>query len=477
MLDIRRVIGNAGSIAVMRVVTAAVSFLFFVYAARQWDQERLGAFATAIAFFFFLQAAPLLGLHVPLIRDLARRAAALRDIGPTMLLLASLVAVGLAVVVSIAGRLLYVGELGATLWLVGACLLPSAVSAVAETALIARERMRIIAMVNAGELLVRTAGWMLLLRVDASLAAFLVVLLLGRVLTALTYLWSGLWKELEGGKTDRVLLWGLWTQAPVYAGILLCTAALGRADFVLLSKLGTFTDVGAYAAPYKVHEAVMMLPTILTVVLFPTLARVAAGTSEALRDLVRQLCRFWVNIGVPCAIVLGAVAIPLVRFLFGPEFEGAGRVLIWLAIVPVVAAVDFTLAAVLHVRHEPLHDLRAAASACTLYIVVLVILIPLAGYQGAAAATLLATLAQMALHYRAARRVMDLQGFVRALWPGIAAGLLMISAIVVLRNISLAAAIATGLGTYVIALVLVRGITVRDLRELRVAMTVGRSAA
>src|SRR5262249_31740766 len=177
-------------------------------------------------------------------------------------------------------------------------------------------------------------------------------------------------------------------------------AGISRLDVIMLSLLGTLQQVALYSAPYKVYEAVLMVPSALALALFPVFARTQAQHSEQqFEELARQLIRACVTVGLPCAVTIPLLAAPLVSLLFGNRFLPGSFVLVLLAPVAVLYAVEQTLTNVLLAKGYDGLDLKVLAWACAYYFVALAVLIPRMGFRGAAVATASTAVVQLAIRY------------------------------------------------------------------------------
>jgi O-antigen/teichoic acid export membrane protein len=359
------------------------------------------------------------------------------------------------------------------LWLVALSLLPSAVVVTAETVLTARERLGVVATVNVAEGLARTVAWLALLEAGYGVTAMFVVLVAGRLLAVLLYARvGGLASTVRLAERSATTVRLLLAQSPTYLGILLLAGGIQRLDFLLLGRLGDLRQVGLYSAPYKVYEVALMVPSVLSVVLFPAVSRAAEQSPQRLGELTRQICRFCVSVGLPCAVLLSFLSRPLVGTLFGAEFVPAASVLAILAFVPVIAAVDQALTMVLLASGRQQLDLTVLAVACGCYAAMLVVLIPPYGYLGAAAATAVTAAVQVVARLLAARRVASVRGVGGVvLGPSLAAGAMALVIAGLLRaGLPLALGLAAGSVAYGVALRLVRAVTAADLRALHGAL-------
>ena len=111
-------------------------------------------------------------------------------------------------------------------------------------------------------------------------------------------------------------------------------------DVFLLGLLVPPADVGDYAAAYRLVDASTFLTAgALTAVTLPIFARVAQVDRAAARDLYDRLARLLTALLVPSALVLAALSGPIIRIVYGPELEGAGRLLALLSpSIPLIAA-------------------------------------------------------------------------------------------------------------------------------------------
>lgn len=464
VLNSRRLIANFTSAAGMRVAVAAVSFLFFVLLARRWGSTELGAFATIFAIFTVLQQAPLLGLHVPLIRDLAKRPESLVEIGPSAIALSVGVGSLLGVLVGLVGEGYYPASMRLSLWLVGASLVPGAVLFVGDSVLVAQERLGRVATLNIAENLARTCVWTVLVLLGYSLTALFLALAILRGLMLVAYFGPrGLRPLLNFERCNRDVIAGMLTSCPTFLGILVLAAGMNRLDFIMLSSLGTLQQVGLYSVPYKIYETALMVPSVLSLTLFPAFATTFAISGRRFEDLVRQFLRVCLTAGLPCAIALIFLAVPLVVTLFGSVYQGSAIVLVILAFVPVLISMDQALTmALLASGHERL-DLRVLACACGFYAIALGVLIPSMGFVGAALATALAAAVQVAVRYRLVRTRLGMQSMVGVASRPVLAGVLMAATVWALRPMSLGLAIVLGGAVYAATLVLLRAVTRADV--------------
>lgn len=460
---------NFSAVTGVRVVTALVSFAFFVLLARVWEPEELGRFATLYALFFILQHIPMLGLHQPVVRDIAQDPGRTRELATNVLALSLVGAVVFGALLVLVGTRVYDDPMHGSIRLLAVALLPCALTATSEVVLMAQERMASISAVQAVESVTRTLAWTVVLLAGGSLTDLFVVFLACRVLAVVLYFTrTGTLRHLDLGAVSSVALRGLAGFVPTFLAIHLLMQVMHRLDFILLSKLGGMDDVGMYSAPYKIYESLLVVPQILTVVLYPRFARLFEESEDGVTRAAGRLSRFSVMAGLPAAITLAFLAEPIMRVVFGAEFVPAARALVWLAVVPVIAAANFALGMALHVSHNQHLDLRTLLVTAGAYGILLSTMIPAWGFVGAAVATALAETLQFAIRYAAVRRTVGVVSLQALLGPSAVAGAAMAACAVVLTGmVGLLPAVALGAVAYVGVLFAARGFTGSDLRDLR----------
>lgn len=159
-----------------------------------------------------------------------------------------------------------------------------------------------------------------------------------------------------------------------------------RADVVALSLLSSATIVGLYVAANTVGAAVAIVPTSLALVLFPAFARLEPG---ALPGAVARLA--WVGLVFLCAalaLILGILP-QLMVLMFGDSFKAAEGVARIAGMAAAVRGCSVVLASALRGTGNPLQSSLSDVLATGVFVLLLVLLVPLFGAEGAAGAALL----------------------------------------------------------------------------------------
>lgn len=355
----RTLLGKLASVTVLRLGVAALGFGLFWLLSHHLSNTALGGFSVLMNTFFLLQAMPLLGLGVHLIREVAAHP----DQQAHDISVATALALPVSAVLCLGlighGMLAAHAELRQPFIWLGLSMLPSAWVLVAESALIGREQLKVLTWVNLLESLWRVLGAGVSVWQGWGLNGVFAFFLAGRVLAAMAYAWGA---GLPRPHRSQVSLqaWQHWVKlAPTYLAIGLVSAACSRIDMIVLSQLRSLQEVGVYAAGAKLYEASLMVSTMALMIVFPVLSRLFASDRAAFAALLARCIRWGLLLGVPLALLGMALAPALVKGLYAPALWGATPVLQALLLAAWLMAMDQLLSATMLAAQAQTQDLRA----------------------------------------------------------------------------------------------------------------------
>jgi O-antigen/teichoic acid export membrane protein len=153
-------------------------------------------------------------------------------------------------------------------------------------------------------------------------------------------------------------------------------------------------EAGGFRLAYRFSQAMMKPVEIATKALFPEFARlVSEDDHSTMRKVLMQVSA--ISGAFACVVIVGTGlwGREILRLVAGPRFEYASGLLFLLSISAAINVIGFAL--------EPFHNahfragtvLRAYAVAAVVYAALLAILLPLAGADGAALASIVTALA------------------------------------------------------------------------------------
>lgn len=464
-MDIVKLLKHFLSATAMRLVSSLLSFLLIGYIARTWEVAQLGQFSTLFSLFLFLLQIPLLGLHVVLIREIAVEPDKTKSYTTTALILSLCVSVFLAAIVIAFGVNAYPEVmLPAMLWIAASTVF-MAVTAVVEATLIAKEKMPVVVWGTVIENLFRVGMGFLLVHLGYGITPIMACFFIGRLLALVVYQYlANIRGYLEISQFSGEILRLFFSKIPTVFVILLLSVIVGRFDFILLSILGSMQEVGLYSPAFKIYEMGLMVPSMMTVVIYPTLARFFERDKPSFDQLYTNLVRLIVVLGVPALGVLAYFSSDIITLFFGEAYSETGFALQLLLAALLLITVDQILIATTYAAKRDDLELMVLAVTCAVYLVLLVILIPSMGYIGAAIATFSAAVTKLLVRYAVVAKKLVLPS-IRSSMLGPILGFLVAGGLLLSDILPGAVAnIAGALLVYTLMLALFKGVTMNDVR-------------
>ena len=196
-------------------------------------------------------------------------------------------------------------------------------------------------------------------------------------------------------------------------------------DALLIGLLLGPAAVGLYGAAYKPVLVLLALPVSYFIGLFPILARTHHQGRAAFDEVVAASFRLMAVVALPVGLCGTFLASPIIELLFGSPYAEAApifRLLAWSAVMTILRG---TFRQSLNAAERQDLDLRCAATATGVNVLLTVILVRRLGPVGAAMATLVSEALWLTLALSWFRRHVSRTPLLAALWPSLVAGGLM----------------------------------------------------
>ncbi len=441
----------------------AVFWIFWIVALRILGPERNGEYAFAVNLLTYFAALTDFGLATVLTRDIARRNADLRPLfGAGLVIRLRLVVLSAPLMFGLALIYFATGSVsGATVLtaaILAAGLLPTALGQAYASVYGAWERMDRRGLVAAGTSALTVGLGLLLLGAGAGVVGLAVAGTVSGSASLLALARPVGFHLLTTGAQGASHRIELFTSGfPLMLNGLLATAFV-QLDILILQAIEGTTVVGHYNAAYKFINALNAVPAAVVLAAFPLMAR-AAENPEALSRWAARSWRILVSLAAPAAVLLFAFAEGLVGALLGDEFlpftAQALAILIWF--LP-FSYLNGTLQYVV-ISLDRQWWLTPAFLITTLFNVAAnLALVPVFGFQAAAATTIASEAVLLAMLVWILRRAGVLQRLLEpALRPVLAAGCLAFTAWL-MRDLPWIPAAAAGVAVYAAVLALSGGI-------------------
>jgi O-antigen/teichoic acid export membrane protein len=234
---------------------------------------------------------------------------------------------------------------------------------------------------------------------------------------------------------------------------------------IVLGLLKDDATVGVYSAAFSLYVPLMWVPVILAKTLFPVMTERYIGDPDRARMLSWQWYRLLALAGIPLAIMVTLLAIPVLSY-FPSGYAESSKILMIL-----VWSVPFSLVAVVEINVLQITDReRIAARALILMALVTtvlcLVLIPFFGAVGAAVAVLSGTIIREAqLYYEVSMRFLERHAAVLFIKPAIG-GIIMAAIALLLGRYNIWIATSLGLVAYLAVIFASGGVKPGELKAL-----------
>lgn len=474
MTSAARLLRNTVLTTGVNLATKAVNVLVFILIARRAGAEPAGIFSLATTYLLIFTAL-VWGLDDLMVRQVARNREAARQY------LGAFLAVRLALVLVLYGGLyLFVARIMgyapatvAPILIFGLSLIPDSLGLVAQSLMVAYERLEVPFGAAVFASLVKLAGGAAVF-MGFGLVTVGWFWVAGSTAGALVLLAAAL--RLAGrpqlsALRDRAF----WQEHARMAGPFLVIGFLltleYQLDVVVLSAVRGEAEVGWYSAAVVIAFALTLFSQAFRVAVYPLMARYRQEAPEKLERLYDLAFVYLGAAALPMAAGLSLLSEPILLLVYGPSFRPAVLPLQIIAWSLIFLYLNVPNSRLMLVNEQQGWLSRLLFASMGVNLVLNLALDPFLGATGAAVARLASTLAfflpnylYVLRHYRAGQRP-----FAPLLLPAIATAL-MAAVVWLARDLALWVSIPLGAGTYLLALLALRGVPADERRLLQEAL-------
>ncbi len=277
-----------------------------------------------------------------------------------------------------------------------------------------------------------------------------------------------------GWRFERLLLreW-FWKGLP-FALTFVLTILYFRIDQPLIYVFRGEPESALYGAAYKPIESLLFVPITFLSVVFPVLAVYHRERKNEMIDVVNRFYKALLLMGCPAAVGIFMLAQPLTPLLLGQDFVRSAPALRTLALALGIAFINNAFIGALNASDRQSSFTWAAAWSLVANLALNLTLIPLYGYQGASWATVATELVLAIAGWILVARHVGRVRVPALSWRILLAGLVMGVAIYPMRGFSgleVLIPIAVGAVVYLVAVLLIRGVTRQEIDWARRALS------
>jgi O-antigen/teichoic acid export membrane protein len=267
-----------------------------------------------------------------------------------------------------------------------------------------------------------------------------------------------------------------WKGLP-FALTFVLTILYFRIDQPLIFLFRGESESALYGAAYKPIESLLFLPITFLSVVFPVLAVYHRERPKEMIEAVNRFYKALLLMGLPASIGIFVLAHPLTPLLFGHDFTRSEPALRVLALTLAFAFVNNAFIGALNASDRQASFTWAAAWSLAANLPLNLTLIPLFGYQGASWATVATEIVLAIAAWTLTARHVGRVPVVSISWRVLLAGLVMGAAIYPLSGlggIEVVIPIVAGAVVYVIAVLLLRAVSMDEIAWARRALVMAR---
>jgi O-antigen/teichoic acid export membrane protein len=464
----RRVAKNSLLPMMANLVGRLIDLGFAIIVVRTLGPEGQGRYTLAIVFIGYFDILTNFGLNVLLTREVARdRSKANYYLSNTVALRLLLWLISLPFIAAYIYVMKLPWDTAAAIALFALGLVPSNLAAALSSVFYAYEKMEYPAAVTIITTVSRVAlgttvllaGWGI-----AGLAGSSVVVNTGTALLLFYPLYTRFFRprpEIDG-KAGRAMLVESY---PLMINHFLATIFFRIDTLLMKPMLGAQADaaIGYYGTAYKFIDGLNIIPSYLTMAIFPLMSRYAQEASDALRRAYVLSLRLLLLLALPLSTGIFLLADRIILLFFGEKMlPGSGQalaLLIWFLPFSFINSVtQYALIAVNQQRFLT----RAFIIGATFNVVANLLLIPRYSFVGAAVTTVLSELVLFLPFYYSVRRHITPLPFLELFWRPIVASAVMGSVIWLARGQPLLLIVLIAMVAYAVALLAFGAVTKED---------------
>lgn len=322
-----RVAKNTAYLVAAFVGQKILSFTYFTLAARAVGIDGAGQYVAATAFTTIFSVFVDLGLSNVLVRETAkdrdRAGELLANVLGIKVALAALTVVATLVTARLLG---YEGDTLTMIWIASAVMVLDSVHLIFYAVMRGFQDLRFEAVgVITGQVVTITAGGVFIFVLGLPLPYLIVALLIGST-------WNVAWALRSitrhfpvrvSFRFDRGIVRYLAAVTFPFALAGIFTRVYSYIDSVMLSRLATNAELGAYGVAYKLTFAFIFLPMSFAAAVYPAMSEYYVSDRKRLGTVFATSLKYLYLVVAPLACGIAVLARPLVLLVYGPDFAGA----------------------------------------------------------------------------------------------------------------------------------------------------------
>jgi O-antigen/teichoic acid export membrane protein len=394
MNAVNKIAKNASILLLSQVISYILAFFYTIYTARYLGAAGFGILSTALALGALLSIFTELGLSTLTTREVSReKSLANKYIGNTIVLKIALSTITLGLMFLIVHIEHYSHEIAIVIYFITISFVVGAFTNIFYSVFQAYEKMEYQSIGQIINSIIMFSGILLIIYYQMSITNFAIIYLIASIVSLIFGIIICAWKFILPKIYIDITLWKflIIEAIPLTLSSVFLLIAF-RIDTVLLQAINGNEAAGVYNAAYGLMGALMFLPSVYVMSVFPLLSRFNVSSKELLKISYEKSFKYLIIIGLPIAVGTTLIASPLILFIYKSGFSQsiiALQILIWA--IPIIF-VNYILGTAINSINKQRQMVKSAFIVMALNIILNLLLLPKYGFIAASFITVITEL-------------------------------------------------------------------------------------
>ncbi|WP_059173413.1 flippase [Bacillus sp. FJAT-27445] len=365
------------------------AFAYGIYLARELSIEDFGRYALAVTVFSILNLIIDCGMSVFTVREVSKRPELAKSLYNQTLKIRLFLAVFIIVLEALTYFIFFRGmEKYWYILLYSMCLIPSAFSLTSASIFNSFQKMGNVARITSLVSIIEVGVGIFLLKKGYGISIVIMISFLSLVIQAL-YLRIKVTKFFPEDEVKEPKKWYFLLRSSLpLMSLFVINILYFKVDILMISFYKDESAVGLYNAVYKIINALIIIPQVLSNSFFPYITSLINKNPDEYKRAVITCLRIVVLIVLPVSVGILFESQKIVYLLFGEKFAPATNTLVLLGVGMVFLSINTIIGTILLSRNSNSIMIKISIISLILNVLLNASLIPKLAIEGAAIATL-----------------------------------------------------------------------------------------
>jgi O-antigen/teichoic acid export membrane protein len=401
MSVIRTIAKNTSVLLLSQIISYILVLFYTIYTARYLGASGFGILSFALALGAILSIFTELGLNTLIVREVSRdKKLANKYIGNTFVLKILLSIITLSLMFIVVSLLKYSPETATIVYYITISFVVGAFTNIFYSIFQAYEEMEYQSIGMIINSIIMFAGVLLIIKYQLSITNFALIYLISSIICLVFGFIICIWKFILPKIEIDTGLWKFLIVEAIpltLASIFLLIAF--KVDTVLLLIINGDEAVGYYNAAYGLMTALMFLPSVYVLAIFPLLSQLHVSSKDLLKRSYEKSFKYLIILGLPIAVGTTLIAGPIILLIYKSAFTPsiiALQILIWS--IPIIF-VNYIIGTAINSINKQRQMVKSTFIVMAMNIILNLLLLPKYGYIAASIITVFTELASFIFWY------------------------------------------------------------------------------